>query len=192
MYYVVRSHPHVLITLFLAGAFAFLLLLWICWEETAEKIRVHGWRGGCQPIPLLLTLAYLALVSSVAELPNPRYQWQRLCVAPVPGPSHCDALTQEIARRTSPGEAVVVIHTEGHLACLNASVRNLYPYPSSGSLILYRQYDEVLRVIHSHQIRYIFDANWQPELGDILRKNGYQIIGQEANNWLLYRRTVAN
>jgi hypothetical protein len=190
MYYVVRSHPHVLIALFLTGAFAFLLLLWLCWEETAEKIRIQGWRGGCQPMPLLLTLAYLALVSSVAELPNPRQQWRRLHATPRPGASACDLLTREIASLANSGEPMMVIHADGHLACLHASVRNLYPYAASASLILYRQYDLILRVLQSHQIRYVIDANEQPEFADLLRKNGYQVVGYKSGNWLIYCRAT--
>ncbi len=188
MYYVVRSHPHVLVNLFLAWAFAFLLLTWICWEEWVGKIQLHGWRRAFQPLALLLTLGYLVPASSVAALPSVRQQWQRVAMQPTPGPSDCDQLTKEVAGLASPGEPIMVIHFDGHLACLHAGVRNLFPYASHGSLILYRQFDVMMKVLDERQIRYVIDADNQPVLPPLLRQHGYQVL-RNADHWVIYCRT---
>jgi hypothetical protein len=187
MYYVVRSHPHVLVNLFLAWAFAFLLQTWLIWEEAVEKLRMLGWRGAFQPIALLMTVGYLMLSSTVGALPNPRHQWLRVTARRLPKPSECDMLTDEIRSLKASGESIVVIHAEGHLACLRAGVPNPFPYASFGSLILYSQYDQVMNIIDTRHIRYVIDGDHQPLMPSLLLLRGYEIIRQ-SDCYAVYRR----
>jgi hypothetical protein len=186
MYYVGRSDPQVLQTLFLTWAFPVLLLAWTCWEELPARIRApRGWALSAIPA-LLLTAGYVVLAAQVERLPNLRHQVERLTAPETDEVAPRARLVATIRHHAAPGEKVATLHGQGHLAAVEAGVEDVFPYTCEGSLILRRQLDVVLQALARNRVRWVF-GHMHPQLAPLLVERGYRSVGV-VEDWEVWQR----
>lgn len=141
-YYAYRSHPDVLINLFSVWSLALALLL---------VVVLRGARRGARRWPTLPQLAVLlgfgVAACSLAQLPLPWQQVDRMARTAPQEPFRMPQLTEVVAAETEPGERVVVFTPVGHRVADAAGVVNVNLYTGLGQMPSREQLDEVLALL---------------------------------------------
>lgn len=177
MYFVGRSHPHVLPALFAAWGVSVMLLTLDC---------VEGWRSlgsgsrGRVALRVLPSLALLwvtvAFASSAAHPVNAAAEVSRLRT-PDPRMSRFLGTLREFVRRsTRRGEPVLIAFPYGHRLAIELGLDNVFPFAHAGSLIVRPQLDAALAQVERHHVRNVFGLVY-PELAAGLAARGFQRAG---------------
>jgi hypothetical protein len=123
-YYVGRSNAFTMVALFPAWGLALAALAWtsVGWMRSTPRPRL------LTPTGLLAVLAVAGLALAATELrslPSPVTQAERVSGEAPPSPFlDVDEGTRFVSAETAPGEAVLILHPNGHLIARRASVHN--------------------------------------------------------------------
>ncbi|MBN1609465.1 MAG: hypothetical protein JW940_22735 [Polyangiaceae bacterium] len=184
-YYVGRSHPQVLATLYAAWAFVAALLthrvLSDAWAAKKSN-REGGYSVYAIPVAMLLAL-WGGLLPFVFELPSVRAEVGRL-VYPRGGPVdlrplHLVSLVNKYRHK---GEPAVILYPDGHWLAIRASVKNLCPFAHPDSVLLQAQLGPVFASIERlpRQQRYVFGRLNGP-ITDRLSREGFARVDADAD-----------
>ncbi|MBN1609466.1 MAG: hypothetical protein JW940_22740 [Polyangiaceae bacterium] len=161
VYYVGRSHPAVLVTLYAAWAFAAVLLTHRVFADVRtakQRNRDGGYSIHAIPVAAVLGL-WCWLLPFVLEVPNVRAESSRL-FQPHAGPVDLRSaqLVSLVNKYVHKGEPAVILYPDGHWLALRASVKNLCPFVHPESVLLQAQvdpvFDSIKRLPRRH--RYVF------------------------------------
>lgn len=187
MYYVGRSLPNVLCSMFAAWALALFLLVldqasvWLGWSralratdaDSASLRSATRAHMGLLVLPTLLlacgAASCLALaqtsVSPIAELRRLRTDLPQL--------HHFEqTLVQLVRAHSVPDERVFIIYPLGQLVANQAHVQSLFPFVSGESLIVKSQVDNALEQLQRYRITKVF-GSMPIELEQALRARGF-------------------
>jgi hypothetical protein len=166
-YYAYRSHPDVLINLFSVWALALALL---------TVVAVGSLRAGRRPsLPALVVLFGFGLAAcSLAQLPLPWQQVDRIATDAGSEPYREAAVTASVERLTQPGEQVLIFLSLGHRVAHEAGVVNVSPYTGLMQMPTREQLHEALDLLTDAGGRRILLAEepW-PGMTDELRRAGF-------------------
>jgi hypothetical protein len=182
MYYLGRSHPLVLITLFPGWAFAGMIVLWNFIRPFFEKPQMARRRIAFSVLPAALLFFHYALFLSVLPwVESPIIESKRFFI-------HSDDLkaTQQkfvnyVKQKTHQNEEVTLLFPDGEGIAREAGVKNQFLYNSHYSLILKKQVQKVILELDAHQIKKVVGA-FPPhyiifkELKDGLKEIGFRLI----------------
>lgn len=173
-FYAYRSHPDVLINLFSIWSVTLALLVVV----TMSGLRTDGRRW-----PTLAQLAVLfgfgLAACSLAQLPLPWQQLDRIALRAPQEPFRMPGLTAVVAAETEPGERVVVFTPVGHRVANDAGVVNVNPYTGLGQMPAREQLDEVLALLRQDGGTKIFAG--EPTLFDldtVLGRHGFVRVNE--------------
>jgi hypothetical protein len=184
-YYVGRSHPAVLVTLFAAWAFVAVLLTHRVVGEVCaaqKSSREGGYSVYAIPVATLLGL-WGCLMPFVLEVPNVRAEVERLWHphgGPVDlRPAHLVTLVNKYVHK---GEPAVILYPDGHWLAIRASVRNLSPFAHPDSVLLRAQlgpvFESIQRLPRHH--RYVLGRLMGP-ISDRLSREGFARVDADGD-----------
>ncbi|HEV7773378.1 MAG TPA: hypothetical protein VGO48_08860 [Conexibacter sp.] len=145
-YFTGRSHPHVLIDLFSVWSYALVLI-------GIVAIRAIQRRPGRRPqLAELLVLAGLgAMACSLAQIPTPWSQIDRIRHSQPHDVRVVTALEEAIREQTRPGEPVAVLVRPGHQMSEEIGIRDITPYANIDSMMTEQQWQETIAALeHAH------------------------------------------
>jgi hypothetical protein len=184
-YYVGRSHPQVLVTLYPAWAFVAALLTHRVLGDVLAA-RKSDREGGhfIYAIPVAAVLAlWGGLLPFVLEVPHVPEEVQRL-VHPHAGSVDVrpERLVSLVHKYVHKGEPAVILYPNGHWLAIRASVKNLCPFVHPDSVLLQTQLKSVFDSIERlpRQRRYVFGALGGP-IGDRLSRAGFTRVDGDAD-----------
>ncbi|HMJ02949.1 MAG TPA: hypothetical protein VK506_08400 [Conexibacter sp.] len=171
-YYVGRSLPEVLISIFSAWSLALALLL----VATVRAILARPVRRPTLAEAAVL-LAFGIAVCSIAQTPTPWSQVERIGRASADRPFEQRETTRAIGEDTRPGESVAILGPLGHRIAYDLGVDNVSPYVSIESMPLRSQMDEVIVALREAGGRKLFlsVAQTDPEQIAALRQAGFTL-----------------
>jgi hypothetical protein len=187
VYFVGRSHPHVLIDIFSAWSLALALLVIV-------TVRAIVSRPSRRPsvVELLVLAGFGIAVCSLAQTPTPWSQLERMREAPLalPGADVLPALLrQEVATLVHTGEPVAVLIREGHRIAYDVGIRDVAPYTNIEAMVTLEQWIETLVALrHSGGRRLLVQqgslrgeqAGWLSQLGFERQRQLPNVIAFEA------------
>ncbi len=143
-YYVGRSHPEVLISLFSAWTFALALLSVVVVRALSAR------RSGRPQIAELAVLFAMGLAAcSIAQTPTPWSQLERIGNdTPVPA-FRDNRMTDFIAQNTTDGEHVAILSPAGHRVAYDLGLTNVSPYASIESIVTRHQMADTLAALRA-------------------------------------------
>jgi hypothetical protein len=149
-YFTGRSHPHVLIDLFCVWAYALVLL-------TIVAVRAIVQRPQRRPqLAELLVFAGLGvMVCSLAQIPTPWSQIERIRDSQPHDVRVVTAMEEAIRERTRAGEPVAVLVRPGHQISEEIGIRDVTPYANIDSMMTEQQWEtaiETLERAHGNQL----------------------------------------
>lgn len=189
MYYIGRSHPHVLIALFAPWAFCLLLLL----IETLKNLTQISTKRNYAALLLLilplyfLTFNYMVYISNLVQIPSLTSQANRF-MSPVGG----DLLLQRrnnmedfIKKNVINGEKVVIAMDRGDILAHKLGIHNVFPFPLTTSILITKQVKLLVKKIEGNRINKVFlNPFADSEIKDSLKTLGFNLKDQvniEAN-----------
>jgi hypothetical protein len=170
-YFTGRSHPHVLIDLFSVWSYALVLL-------GIVSIRAIVRRPGRRPqLAELLVFAGLgAMACSLAQIPTPWSQIERIRDSQPHDVRVVTALEETIKERTRPGEPVAVLVRPGHEIAEQIGIRDVTPYANIDSMMTEQQWAETIVALERAHGRQLFvqeETLFQEHI-DWLAQRGYK------------------
>lgn len=170
-YFTGRSHPHVLIDIFSVWSYALVLL-------TIVAVRAILRRPGRRPqLAELLVFAGLgAMVCSLAQIPTPWSQIDRIRHTQPHDVRVVTALEEAIREKTRPGEPVAVLVRPGHEISEQIGIRDITPYANIDSMMTEQQWEEMivaLRHAHGRQLFVQQETLFQEHIAWLARR-GYR------------------
>jgi hypothetical protein len=199
IYYAGRSNVLTLIAMFPAWAFAVSLLGWISFSWISSK-RIH-------PRDVLTLTGALALsallgfglaASALREAPAPWQQAARLSdESELASPFDLEAEESFVESRTQAGEAILIMHENGHLLARRAGVRNVSTIGDPAHLVTGNQLDDLLGVLHSDGGDKVFVGDGQfipiyPSVRAALRARGWAPRASDPASGLVEWTTKAS
>ena len=179
-YYVGRSHPAVLITIFAAWAFVLALLVHrVLTDLHAARLRGGERSRSIHAIPVAAALAVCAGLSPLAlDIPHIAQDYERLSREPaVQAASVPSPFVSLISKYVGKNQPTVIIYPYGHLLAVQASVKNLFPFAHPNSVLLVDQsrlvLDQINKLPAGHN--YVF-AQLVPAVADIMSRTGFEQI----------------
>jgi hypothetical protein len=174
-YYAYRSHPEVLISLF---------SIWTLTLALLAVAALRATRPGRWPSApaLAVTFAFAVLACSLAQLPSPLRELQRIATAtpagnPIVAPSGSfrqAAVARIVAERTHPGERVAILSWVAHRVAREAGVVNVSPYAGLQQMPAREQLDETVAILRREGGTKVFVAQLAPRgLAAELRRLGF-------------------
>ncbi|HKG38749.1 MAG TPA: hypothetical protein VKB25_07150 [Conexibacter sp.] len=145
-YFTGRSHPHVLVDLFSVWAYALVLLAIVA-------IRAVQRRPNRRPqLAELLVLAGLGVMAcSLAQIPTPWSQLERIQDSQPHDVRVVTALEEAMRENTRPGEPVAVLVRPGHQISEEIGIRDITPYANIDSMMTEQQWAEMVAALqHAH------------------------------------------
>ncbi len=141
-YFTGRSHPQVLEDLFSVWSYALVLL-------AVVAVRAIAHRPGRRPqLAELLVLAGIGvMVCSLAQIPTPWSQIERIRRSQPHDVRVVTALGNAIRRETRPGEPVAVLVRPGHEISEEIGIRDVTPYANIDSMMTDQQWGEMIRAL---------------------------------------------
>jgi len=141
-YFTGRSHPQVLEDLFSVWSYALALL-------AVVAVRAIVRRPGRRPqLAELLVLAGIGvMVCSLAQIPTPWSQVERIRRAQPHDVRVVTAIGNSIKERTRPGEPVAVLVRPGHQISEEIGIRDITPYANIDSMMTEQQWGEMIRAL---------------------------------------------
>jgi hypothetical protein len=182
-YFVGRSLPEVLISVFSAWALALALLLVVV-------VRALARRPARRPTlaELVVLLAFGLAACSLAQTPAPWTQLRRLArSSPQPAFAHTPA-ERFVDAATDPGERVLILAPLGHRIAYDLGLVNVSPWSNVEAMPLERQLDEAVAALRAAGGRKLFLPLQQtaPEQLRALEREGFDMSGRgsEQENML--------
>jgi hypothetical protein len=179
-YYVGRSLPEVLASLFSAWGLAVALLCLVALQTLRDP---SGWRR-IWPLRALTIAAALVLlglcVTTVTQFPAPWTQWRRLTADSHVLPFNTAPASRFVRAASHPGESVALFVALGHLIARDAGVVDVSPYSHPDGIVTYEQLDEVLSSLRTAKGNTIFTGAILPEVSTVLTEHGYHIIARDG------------
>ena len=179
-YYVGRSHPAVLITIYAAWAFVVALLVHRALADLkTAQLRDRERSRSIHAIPVVAALAVCAGLSPLAlDVPPIGQDYERLSKGPaaqaasVPSP-----IVSLISKYVKKNERTVIIYPYGHLLAVQASVNNVFPFAHPNSVLLVDQSRLVLDRINQLPVghNHVF-AQLVPAVAEIMSLTGFEQI----------------
>ncbi len=150
-YFAGRSHPHVLIDLFSVWSYALALL-------AVVAMRAIVRRPGRRPqLAELLVLAGVgAMVCSLAQIPTPWSQIERIRNSQPHDVRVLTAIEEAIEEATRPGEPVAVLVRPGHQISENIGIDDVTPYANIDSMMTVQQWADTIHVLERSGGRKLF------------------------------------
>jgi uncharacterized membrane protein YoaK (UPF0700 family) len=141
-YFTGRSHPQVLEDLFSVWSYALALL-------AVVAVRAIARRPSRRPqLAELLVLAGIGvMVCSLAQIPTPWSQVERIRRIQPHGVRVVTALGDAIDEQTHPGEPVAVLVRPGHQISEEIGIRDITPYANIDSMMTEQQWGEMIRAL---------------------------------------------
>lgn len=143
-YFTGRSHPQVLEDLFSVWSYALVLLAIV-----AVRAIVRRPSRLPQPAELLVLVGVGAMVCSLAQIPTPWSQVERIRRSQPHDVRVVTAIGHAIAERTRPGEPVAVLVRPGHQISEEIGIRDVTPYANIDSMMTEQQWGEMIRALRS-------------------------------------------
>ncbi|HEX7290375.1 MAG TPA: hypothetical protein VF250_04525 [Conexibacter sp.] len=170
-YFAGRSHPHVLIDLFSVWSYALALL-------AVVALRAIALRPGRRPqLAELLVFAGIGVtVCSLAQIPTPWSQIDRIRNSQPHDVRVNTAIEESIRERTRPGEPVAVLVRPGHQISEDIGIVDVTPWANIDSMMTVQQWTEMIRVLERSGGRKLFvqqETLFQEQI-DWLAKRGYR------------------
>ena len=156
MYYVGRSHPAVLTAVFVAWALAIMLL---CFGFQQDFRRARFSRMWTLTVVPGLLLVFLYSLFAAHLLPNSWpliAQFERFRAADASATDDRPTLKSFIARNVRPGERVVLAVPLGSRFAIDLGLRDVFPFPHPGAMILKEQAEELGKAIESNGVETLF------------------------------------
>jgi hypothetical protein len=184
-YYVGRSHPAVLVTLYAAWAFvAALLAHRVLADVWAARSRGPERAYAIHAIPAAAILGlWCWFLPFVLGGPDVRAEIRRLVNAPAArGDTRRGQLVSLVAKYVPRGEPTVILYPDAHWLALEASVNNMCPFAHPDSVLLKAQSAPVLESIERlpRHRRYVF-GRFIASVGDRLSREGFARIDANAD-----------
>jgi hypothetical protein len=183
-YYMGRSHPQVLVSMFLAWSFSLTLLFVVV-------VRALAARASHRPtLPeAACLLGFGVLACSLAQAPTP---WSQVARLQRTGAAIYRQPADEpfIAAHTRPGEAVVILTKLGHRAAYDIGVRNVTPYTGGSSMPTVDQFVETLERLRAAGGRKVFLSlpDERPEVPGWLERRGFAPTAAESAGMVQFTR----
>jgi hypothetical protein len=152
MYYIGRSHPHVLGALFFIWALAITLL---CYGAQKHIALPPSPSRQLAIVPGLLLLTHWSLFTALLW-PNTKpivAQLERLKLDDVQGAQQRAELSAFIRRNVGGSARTILMLPTGHRIAFEQGLRNDFPFPHAGSVILKAQAHEVEKVVVAKNIK---------------------------------------
>jgi hypothetical protein len=180
-YFVGRSLPEVLISIFSAWALALALLLVVVVRALARR------PARLPTLPeLAVLLGFGIAVCSLAQTPAPWTEVRRLGRSTAPAPFAGTPTERFVDARTSPGERIVLLTALGHRIAYDLELVNVSPYGNLESMPLERQLDETIAALRAAGGTQLFlpMRETHPEQLEAAERAGYRVMehGTEAEN----------
>lgn len=194
-YFMGRSHPNVLVTLFSAWALSGALLSLLALKELAREpvpqfgtlTRKHmrTWAGSTALIAATLCLA----ATAITQIPAPWTQFKRIATStPAPAPYNLSPAVNFVRSTSRHDEAVMLLAPLGHEVARAAGVRNVSPFSSSADIITYELLGEMLEILHkNHGTRFFLGEYIAPEIPRVLSADGFKPVvgpGSGLTEWV--------
>jgi hypothetical protein len=175
-YYVGRSHPEALISLFSAWTFALALLAVVTVRAIASRPS-----GRPRPAELGVLFAMGIAACSIAQTPTPWSQLDRIGNDTSVPAFRDNAMTRFIAQHTQPGEPVVILAPAGHRIAYDLRLVNVSPYASIESIVTRHQLMATLATLRAAGGRKVFvwDNDTKISVADALLTAGFTAQGSE-------------
>ncbi|MDD4005083.1 MAG: hypothetical protein PHW69_07775 [Elusimicrobiaceae bacterium] len=188
MYYVGRSHSTVLNAVFPAWGVALALLL-LFLARVLARAEERDCRRLAHAAPVFFLLYFSTLsVLALGTLNNPLKQYGRFAGEDSGYMPAVAKLGSFIGSFVSPGEKVLIICQNAHLLALLSGSDNVFPYASSGSLILKSQAELVVSAARKNGVRKVFGKP-PVELIELLEADGFvKTVGLNAIGFYVWER----
>jgi hypothetical protein len=187
-YYVGRSHPEALISLFSAWTFALALLAVVTVRAIASRPS-----GRPQLAELAVLFAMGIAACSIAQTPTPWSQLDRIGNDTSVPAFRDNTRTRFIAQHTKPGESVAILTPAGHRIAYDLRLVNVSPYASIESIVTRHQLMATLATLRAAGGRKVFvwDNDTKLSVADALLAAGFTARGAEptSGTTLLVART---
>ena len=141
-YFTGRSHPHVLIDLFSAWSLALALLAIVVIRAIVRRPHRRP-----QLAELLVLVGLGAMACSLAQVPSPWSQLERIRRAQPYDVRVVTALGDAIDSKTRPGEPVAVLVRPGHRISEEIGIDDVTPYANIDSMMTEQQWAETIRAL---------------------------------------------
>jgi hypothetical protein len=141
-YFTGRSHPHVLIDIFTVWAYALALLAIVAVRAIARRPSRRP-----QAAELLVLAGLGVMVCSLAQIPAPWTQIERIRRTQPHDVRVVTALGAAIEEQTRPGEAVAVLVRPGHQISEQIGIDDVTPYANIDSMMTTQQWAEMDRAL---------------------------------------------
>jgi hypothetical protein len=138
-YFTGRSHPHVLIDIFSVWSYALVLLAIVAIRAIARRPRRRP-----QLAELLVLAGIGVMVCSLAQIPTPWSQVERLRRTQPHDVRVVTAMGAAIEERTRPGEPVAVLARPGHQISEEIGIADITPYANIDSMMTEQQWTEMI------------------------------------------------
>jgi hypothetical protein len=170
-YFTGRSHPHVLIDLFSVWSYALVLLAIVA-------IRAILRRPGRRPqlAELLVFAGIGAMACSLAQIPTPWSQIDRIRHTQPHAVRVVTALENAIREKTRPGEPVAVLVRPGHEISEQIGIRDITPYANIDSMMTEQMWEKMIVALqraHGRQLFVQAETLFQEHI-DWLAARGYR------------------
>jgi hypothetical protein len=180
-YFVGRSHPDVLISLFSAWALTLALLLVLIVREGAKR---EHWRPSVAALGVFAA-AGLA-VCSLAQTPVPGPQLDRLdrtTPTPVLRPLEDE---RAIAAQTKPGEPIAIFAPLGHRLAYDVGIVDVLPFSDVRQVLTRQQLDDAVQALRTAGGTTVVVASWAvpQEIVDALTAEGFRPIPSRETSGL--------
>jgi hypothetical protein len=150
-YFAGRSHAHVLIDLFSVWSYALALL-------AVVALRAIARRPGRRPqlAELLVFVGVGVMVCSLAQVPTPWSQIERIRESQPHDVRVLTAMEEAIRESTRPGEPVAVLVRPGHEISENIGIVDVTPWANIDSMMTVQQWTEMIHVLRRSGGRKLF------------------------------------
>lgn len=195
-YWVGRSAPDALFSLFPTWGFTVCLLVWTIVREAGPR-RSPALRTVAVPAVLVLTFFGL-MATVVVQIPSPAAQIRRLtaesllagdppasslaCVTSPRADRPCPiapasfehkAAVRFVEANTEPGERVAILTGMGHSIAMDSGVRNVSPYSHPDAIAFAEQMDFLFQALERAKGTKVFLGLSYPEIAVVLRQRGF-------------------
>jgi hypothetical protein len=141
-YFTGRSHPHVLIDIFTVWSYALALLAVVAVRAT---VRRPGFRP--QLAELLVLAGVGVMVCSLAQIPTPWSQIERIRRTQPHDVRVVTAIEEAIKEKTRPGEPVAVLTRPGHQISEEIGIVDVTPYANIDSMMTEQQWRTMIHAL---------------------------------------------
>jgi hypothetical protein len=174
MYFIGRSHPDVLVAIYFTWSLAIMLLMFGFVRYFASAWSLGSWHLAIIPGLLLLSHAFVFAVLLGVNSQPISAQFARRVLHDAAGEKQRRELVAFIHRNVQPSARTVLMLPRGHQIAAQERVRNEFPFPHPGSIILKAQAQRVEDVIVGKKIKTVFISE---KFDDAEQRERFQRLG---------------